>query len=189
MDIRKIPTDDLLKLEDNRLLLPIIVDGQGENRIEVVTQKVKAGYLTGYADPEYIESLEHVSLPFLKNGKYRAFPISGDSMPPHKEGSLIVGRYLESLDEITEGKTYVLLTGNGGVVYKRVKKLGESSFMLYSDNDFYKPYPINSEEIIEIWAYAASIGTTEFEPDDFSPESIREMFLVLKREIEGLKNS
>lgn len=187
VDIRKIPTDDLLKLEGNRLVLPIMVDGQGENRIEVVTQKVKAGYLTGYADPEYIEALEHVSLPFLKNGKYRAFPITGDSMPPHKDGSLIVGRYLESLDEITEGKTYVLLTGNEGVVYKRVKKVGESSYMLHSDNDFYKPYPINSEEIIEIWAYAASIGTTEFEPDDLSPESIKELFLVLKREIEGLK--
>lgn len=189
VDIRKIPSENLLELENNRMLLPIKIDDGGENLIEVVSQKVKAGYLNGYADPEYIEALDHVSLPFLKNGKYRAFPVSGDSMPPHRDGSLIVGRYLESLGEIAEGKTHVLLTRNEGVVYKRVKKLGEGSYMLYSDNDFYKPYPINSEEIIEIWAYAASIGTTEFEPDDFSPESIKEMFLVLKREIEGLKNS
>lgn len=187
VDIRKLPSENLLELENNRMLLPIKVDGGGESLIEVVTQKVKAGYLNGYADPEYIEGLEHVSLPFLKNGKFRAFPVSGDSMPPHRDGSLIVGRYLESLGEIAEGKTHVLLTRNEGVVYKRVKRNGEGSYMLYSDNDFYKPYPIDSEEIIEIWAYAASIGTKEFEPDDFSPESIKEMFLELKREISEIK--
>jgi hypothetical protein len=42
--------------------------------------------MTGYADPEFI-GLQRISLPFLKNGKYRAFPVT-DSMPPHKEGSL-----------------------------------------------------------------------------------------------------
>jgi transcriptional regulator with XRE-family HTH domain len=58
VDIRKIEVSDLLKLENNRLILPIQVDQMGENRIEVVTQKVKAGYLNGYADPEYIEQLQ-----------------------------------------------------------------------------------------------------------------------------------
>jgi len=186
VDIRKVPTENLLALENNRMLLPIKVDGGGESYIEVVTQKVKAGYISGYADPEYIEGLEHVSLPFLKNGKYRAFPVEGDSMPPHKDGSLIVGRYLESLNEIAEGRTHVMVTRDD-VIYKRVKRNGEGSYMLYSDNDFYKPYPINSEDIIEVWAYAASISTKEFEPDDFSPENIKEMFLELKREIAEIK--
>ncbi|WP_306565158.1 XRE family transcriptional regulator [Flavobacterium lindanitolerans] len=189
VDIRKIPTDDLLKLEDNRLVLPIMVDSQGENRIEVVTQKVKAGYLAGYADPEYIESLGHVSLPFLRNGKFRAFPISGDSMPPHKDGSLIVGRYLESLDEIADGSTHVLLTKDDGVVYKRVRRSGEGRYLLSSDNDFYAPYEIKSDNIIEVWAYAASISTREFEPDDLSPQTIREMFGQLRNEIIELKKN
>ncbi|WP_277014265.1 XRE family transcriptional regulator [Flavobacterium lindanitolerans] len=189
VDVRKIPTDNLLKLEDNRLVLPITVDGKGENQIEVVTQKVKAGYLMGYSDPEYIERLEHVSLPFLVNGKFRAFPVDGDSMPPHRDGALIVGRYLENLSEIADGKTYVLLTENDGVVYKRMRRSGEGRYLLSSDNDFYAPYEIDAGSILEVWAYAASIATHELEPDDLSPQSIREMFLVLKREIEGLKNS
>ncbi|MGJ1501383.1 XRE family transcriptional regulator [Sphingobacterium multivorum] len=183
VDVRKIPTGDLLKLENNRMLLPIKVDGEGENYIEVVTQKVKAGYLDGYADPEYIEGLEHISLPFLRNGKYRAFPISGDSMPPHRDGSLIVGRYLENLSEVSDGKTYVLLTKNDGVVYKRIKRSGEGGFVLSSDNDFYAPYELIAEDIIEVWAYAASISTHEFEPDDLSPQTIREMFEQIRNEI------
>jgi hypothetical protein len=60
--------------------------------------------LTGYADPEFIESLQRISLPFLKNGKYRAFPVTGDSMPPHKEGSFVVGEYLERTSDIVDGK-------------------------------------------------------------------------------------
>jgi transcriptional regulator with XRE-family HTH domain len=183
VDIRKIPTDDLLKLEDNRLVLPIMVDSKGENRIEVVTQKVRAGYLTGYADPEFIEALEHVSLPFLRNGKFRAFPINGDSMPPHPDGSLVVGRYLENLSDISNGKTYVLLTKDDGVVYKRVRRSGDGRYLLSSDNDFYAPYEIKAENIIEVWAYAASISTHEFEPDDLSPQTIKEMFLELKKGI------
>lgn len=183
VDVRKIPTGDLLKLENNRILLPIKVDGEGENYIEVVTQKVKAGYLDGYADPEYIEGLEHISLPFLRNGKYRAFPISGDSMPPHRDGSLVVGRYLENLSEVSDGKTYVLLTKNDGVVYKRIKRSGEGRFVLSSDNDFYAPYELTAEDIIEVWAYAASISTHEFEPDDLSPQTIREMFEQIRNEI------
>jgi hypothetical protein len=39
VDVRKIEVGDLLKLENNRLILPIQVDQMGENRIEVVTQK------------------------------------------------------------------------------------------------------------------------------------------------------
>jgi hypothetical protein len=39
VDIRKVEVSDLLKLENNRLILPIQVDQMGENRIEVVTQK------------------------------------------------------------------------------------------------------------------------------------------------------
>lgn len=187
LDVRKIPTGDLLKLENNRMLLPIKVDGGGENYIEVVTQKVKAGYLDGYADPEYIEGLEHISLPFLRHGKFRAFPISGDSMPPHKDGSLIVGRYLESLDEIADGSTHVLLTKDDGVVYKRVRRSGEGRYLLSSDNDFYAPYEIKADNIIEVWAYAACISTREFEPDDLSPQTIREMFGQLRNEIIGLK--
>jgi hypothetical protein len=39
VDVRKVEVGDLLKLENNRLILPIQVDQMGENRIEVVTQK------------------------------------------------------------------------------------------------------------------------------------------------------
>lgn len=187
VDLRKIDMDGMLKLEDNRILLPITIDTGGENTIEIIPQKAKAGYLNGYSDPEFIEGLQQISLPFLKNGKFRAFPVSGDSMPPHRDGSFIIGKYVESLGEVRDGRTYILLTKNEGIVYKRLNKNGKNSLVLTSDNTFYEPYLVKASDILEVWEYACSIATNEFEPDSLEPQSIRDMFNSLKNEIKALK--
>lgn len=188
VDLRKIDMDGLLKLEDNRILLPITIDTGGENTIEIIPQKAKAGYLNGYSDPEFIEGLQQISLPFLKNGKFRAFPVSGDSMPPHSDGSFIIGKYVESLGEVRDGRTYILLTKNEGIVYKRLNKNGKNSLVLSSDNSFYEPYSVRASDVLEIWEYACSIATNEFEPDSLEPQSIRDMFNSLRNEIKALKH-
>ena len=186
VDLRKIPMDDLLKLDDNRILLPITVDKQGENFIEIIPHKAKAGYTSGYADPEFIENLQQISLPFLRSGKFRAFPVEGDSMPPHKEGSFIVGKYVEKLGDVMDGKTYILLTKSDGIVYKRLNKNGRN-LTLQSDNRVYRPYEVKASEILEIWEYACSIATKEFLPDDLGTENVKDMFRELRKEILDLK--
>jgi transcriptional regulator with XRE-family HTH domain len=190
VDVRKIPMDDLLKLEDNRILLPITVDAAGDNYnfIEIVPQKARAGYLTGYSDPEFIENLQHISLPWLRNGKFRAFPVEGDSMPPHKSGFFIVGRYIEKLGDVMDGKTYILLTKNEGIVYKRLNKNGKNALVLHSDNAYYKSYEVKASEILEIWEFACSLATEEFRPDDLSPESLKEVLMDLRREVREVKD-
>ncbi len=187
VDVRKIPMDDLLKLEDNRLVLPITVDKDGENFIEVVTQKVKAGYLNGYADPEYIESLQQISLPFLGSGKYRGFPVEGDSMPPHEDGSIIIGRYIEKLGEVMDGRTYILITKSEGMVYKRLNKNKKNALVLESDNSFYPAYEVRASDILEIWEYTCSIGRNDKKQELSTTDSVRDMFLELKRDINDLK--
>ena len=187
VDLRKIDMDGVIRLEDNRILLPITVDNTGENTIEIIPHKARAGYLSGYSDPEFIEGLQHIALPFLKNGKFRAFPVSGDSMPPHKDGSFVIGRYVESLGEVRDGRTYILLTKNEGIVYKRLNKNGQNSLMLISDNTFYEPYKVKASDVLEIWEYACSIATKEFEPDDMSPQSIRELLVGIREEVQALK--
>jgi transcriptional regulator with XRE-family HTH domain len=187
VDVRKIDTEDLLKLENNRLVLPIMVDREGENFIEVVTQKVKAGYLNGYADPEYIESLQQISLPFLGPGKHRGFPVEGDSMPPHENGSIIVGRYIERLGEVQDGRTYILITKNEGMVYKRLNKNKKNALVLASDNTFYPNYEVKMSEIIEIWEYQCNIGRSDKKQALSETESLKELILEVKREVLDIK--
>jgi hypothetical protein len=60
--------------------------------------------LNGYADPEYIESLQQISLPFLGLGKHEGFLAEGHFMPPHADGCIMVGRYVEKLGDVNDGK-------------------------------------------------------------------------------------
>ncbi|MEM0543132.1 LexA family transcriptional regulator [Flavobacterium sp. j3] len=188
-DIRRVPYENLLQLEENRILLPITVDSNGENKIEIVASKAKAGYLTGYGDPEFIENLQRISLSFLSNGKYRAFPIEGDSMPPHNDKSFIVGKYIEKLADIKEGKTYVVLSKNDGIVYKRIyrKPKRETIFIFHSDNVAYEPYEVKASDILEIWEHVCSFCTQEYQPDDLGVTNVTAMFQQLRMEIGALK--
>ena len=187
VDVRKYTLEKMMKLPDNRIILPITVDEKGENKIEIIPEKAQMGYLQGYSDPEYIEKLQTISLPFLRNGKFRAFPASGDSMPPFKNGTFIVGKYVESTNDLKSKKTYIFITQNEGVVYKRFEKKTSKNITVSSDNPLYKPYDIKLSELVEIWEYSCSINTAEFEMENLDMMTVKEMFLSLKKEIDLIK--
>lgn len=186
VDIRKYPLEDVLKLPDNRIVLPVVVDQLGNNSIEIVPQKASMGYLSGYSDPEYIEGLQRITLPFLTNGKYRAFPAQGDSMPPFKDGSYIIGKYVENIDDLKPNKSYVFVTLNDGISYKRFTSRNKKSITVAADNSFYKPYDIPLREVVEVWQYASGIFPEDFEPDNFENYNLKHMFLEIRRDIQEL---
>jgi transcriptional regulator with XRE-family HTH domain len=188
VDIRKYPLEDILLLPDNRIVLPVVIDREGNNYIEIVTQKASMGYLSGYSDPEYIESLQQISLPFLTNGKYRAFPALGDSMPPFKDGSYIIGKYVENIEDLKPNKSYIFVTLNDGISYKRFKQRKKRAVTVAADNSFYKPYDISLGEIVEIWQYASGIFPEDFEPDHYENYNLQDMFLEIRKEIKNLND-
>jgi transcriptional regulator with XRE-family HTH domain len=186
VDLRKIDMEGILKLEGNRILLPIAVDKTGDNIIEIIPQKARAGYLAGYSDPEFIEALQHISLPFLRNGKFRAFPIEGNSMPPFREGSFIVGEYVEDAIMLKEGQTYIMLTKNDGIVYKRVYRKGRK-FMFHSDNAEFEPYEVKTSDILEAWKFACGFTLKEYEPDNIPQDTVKNLLIELKKEVGQIK--
>lgn len=186
VDIRKYPLENVLKLPDNRIVLPVVVDELGNNSIEIVPQKASMGYLSGYSDPEYIENLQRITLPFLTGGKYRAFPAQGDSMPPFKDGSYIIGKYVENIDELKPNKSYVFVTLNDGISYKRFTSRNKKSITVAADNSFYKPYDIPLGEVVEVWQYASGLFPEDFEPDRLENYNLKEMFLEIRKDIQGL---
>ncbi len=187
VDLRKYKLQEMLNLPDNRILLPIKTDSVGENKIEIIPYKASMGYLTGYADPEYIESLQTMSLPFLHNGKYRAFPAEGDSMPPYQDGTYVVGKYIESIVDIKVGKTHVLVT-RSGFTFKRIESINTDSITVRSDNEFYDSYDILFADVWEIWQYAGSFSPKEQEIIDFANQDVKSMLIKMMQEIRELKN-
>ncbi len=175
-----------IEVGTQRVLFPISVDETENDLIEVVGVKASAGYTDGYGDPEYIEELPTMKLPFMPQGKFRAFPIKGDSMPPLREGAFVVGKFLESPKQIIDGNTYILVTFNDGIVYKRVYKNG-MELELHSDNDFYKPYTVWMKDVVEVWEFTCSISTKEFERETIENKVILQAIKELKEDVSRLK--
>ena len=130
------------------------------NVIHFVPVKAAAGYLSSYADSEFIDELNTFTLPMLSGGNYRAFEIIGDSMLPTPSGSIIVGEKTESADDIKNNNAYIVVSRSEGIVYKRVVKNAKSKnkLTLVSDNPSYQPYQINAEDVAELWAAQVVIG-------------------------------
>ncbi|MDX2173445.1 MAG: LexA family transcriptional regulator [Bacteroidota bacterium] len=186
-DLQKTNLDGLMKVGKNRILFPILIDSEGNDMVELIPIKAQAGYLKGYSDPEYIERLPKMKLPFLPTGKHRAFPIKGDSMPPIREGSFVIGKYLERLEDMKIGKTYVVVTKDDGLSYKRIMNATKKELELHSDNKVYKPYKVKTEDVLELWEYTCCLNMNEYNDDDLNLGSIMNMLRSLKVEIEQIK--
>ncbi len=165
---KQLETNDLLSLPNYisspTIILPIQVDTFGNNVIEVVPHNAQAGYSGMYGDAGFVESLDHITLPFLKtSGKCRAFPISGDSMPPYGDGSYVVAEYIDDRSKVTQGARYIVLSRDEGIVFKRIfmNNDNEDILMLHSDNPTYDPYAIAWSEVSEIWEFKAAISMSE----------------------------
>ncbi|PZP41150.1 MAG: XRE family transcriptional regulator, partial [Pseudopedobacter saltans] len=122
--------------------------------ISFVPVKAAAGYLAGYGDPEFVEELNSFTLPMLAPGDYRAFEITGDSMLPTPSGSIVVGERVENIDDVKNHNPYIVVSKNGGIVFKRIQRNNrvKDAVMLVSDNTLFEPYPIGLKEIVELWS-------------------------------------
>jgi transcriptional regulator with XRE-family HTH domain len=171
---------ELFKLTLDELLLKDLAESKGNylakrraqklaagtNEIQFVPVKAAAGYLAGYADPEFIDELNTFTLPMLAPGQYRAFEIVGDSMLPTQSGSIIVGEKVEDINDVKNSFTYIVVSRNEGIVYKRVMKNNrtKNKYTLVSDNPTYQPYQVNGEDIIEVWKAMMIIGKANAQP-------------------------
>ena len=190
VDLRKSKDLSFIDIGNKRVLFPISVNEYNEELIEIVPIEASAGYLKGYADPEYIEDLQKFNLPFLPTGTHRAFPIKGDSMLPVKDGSFIIGKFVQDIRDIKDGRTYVVLTKEDGLVYKRIynRIKDRKSLLLYSDNKKYAPYEVKMQDVLEIWEIRCCINTQEYDKDELKFSNIVNLFQELKVELKSIQN-
>ncbi|MFC2087634.1 helix-turn-helix transcriptional regulator, partial [Bacteroidota bacterium] len=175
-------------------ILPVTVDKESQNELStIVPVKAAAGYLNGYGDIDYIESLPKFEMPFpeLRGERtYRLFQVKGDSMLPVSPGAYIICEYVQDWNNIKNEECYVLITKDEGIVYKRViNNLKDGELILKSDNPEYTPYAVKSYQIIEVWK---ARGFTSFTLPDNEGQQVNishltEIVLQLKNEIDELK--
>ncbi|WP_321286237.1 helix-turn-helix domain-containing protein [uncultured Sunxiuqinia sp.] len=158
----------------NLRVLAISVDKSNNENVEYVPIKAKAGYMAGYNDPEFIAALPKYSIPNLPNqGTFRIFPSTGDSMLPVPEGSDIIAQYVADWSTLkTDTPCIVILKGQQDFVFKMVSVNSDGNILFKSLNPEYKPYTVESGNIMEIWQFYA-YTSREF------PEARPEMETIL----------
>ncbi len=124
----------------------------GRQNITLVPDRALAGYATALDTPQYIADFPRFSLPNME-GNLLAFEISGNSMEPTiTNGDTVVCEALERGEPIRDNQIYVIVTDV--VVAKRVQQVKEGQqlrgFNLLSDNVFFKPYTVSTEEVRQI---------------------------------------
>lgn len=132
--------------------------------VPLVTQYAYAGYLCGYADEEYIETLPTV--PFIvdkeAHGNYVSFEVKGDSMDDgtddaYKEGDRLLCReilpqyWIQSTLHIR--KWDFVIVHEEGILMKRIihHDLQNHTITIHSLNSFYPDRVIDLREVRQIF--------------------------------------
>ena len=182
--------DDIFLKGGNLRILASTVDSSNEENIELVSEKARAGYTNGFADPEYISELPVFRLPFLSaNRKYRTFQLNGDSMFPIPDKAFVTGEYVVDWNSIVTGEACVVLTLDDGIVFKVVENRirEEGMLTLYSLNPLYDPFDVKVTNIKEVWRFVHFISQELPEPVLPENELVRTV-AGLKQDMERIKN-
>ncbi|MEI6677418.1 MAG: helix-turn-helix domain-containing protein [Mariniphaga sp.] len=198
IDLSKLRESELRQLESgfdvfvkgSKLrVLTTTVDSANNENIELVPEKAKAGYMRGFADPEFVRELPVFQLPFLSpERKYRTFQISGDSMLPIPDGAWVTGEFVQDWNTLKSGEACIVLTLDEGIVFKmienRIRK--EGKIELTSLNQLYRPYELAVVEIREIWRFVHYISE-ELPLGEVSPANLAYTLNQLKQDVALIK--
>jgi transcriptional regulator with XRE-family HTH domain len=167
----------------------ITVDSGGNDNIVYVPVKARAGYLSGYGDAEFIETLPTFRLPGLSNATYRMFEVDGPSMAPNVlHGDRIIGEWIDALDKIRDNRVYVIVHSSGVAVKRVVNRLKErGKLYLKSDTVAHRhEFPtveIDPEDVKEVW-----YGRMKISSDFSEPAEVYHRLADLEMDVMEMKN-
>ena len=154
----------LSMVRDNTIF--VTVDPRGNDIPVYVPIEAQAGYVENRSE-RFLEKLPPVSIPpqiFRAEDEIRVFEVKGDSMEPtFFERDIVFAARRTNPSTIRNGRVYVIVTKDNGVMLKRVERDLDGTVTLHSDNRFYESFTINPSDIIELW-YVRRRWTAQLPP-------------------------
>ncbi|MEI8278678.1 MAG: LexA family transcriptional regulator [Bacteroidota bacterium] len=155
---------------NSRMPQVVTVDRKGNDNIIYVPVKARAGYLSGYGDPEFMETLPTFRLPGLNNSTFRMFEVDGPSMAPNiLHSDRVIGEWVESLDKIRDNRVHIVVHKSGVAVKRVLNRIKErGKIYLKSDTIAHRlEFPvveIDPEDVMEIWYGRLKLSADFSEP-------------------------
>lgn len=142
---------------------PRDIADDGYMNVPLIPVRGKAGYLTGYGDMKFIESLPRIPVVVDKEyrGKYRCFEVDGDSMDDNTRDAIcdrdiVLGREIKR--ELWKCKLHIkewefVIVHTEGITIKRIVEhdIETGQIKCHSFNPFYEDFDLNLEDVIELY--------------------------------------
>jgi len=182
--------NDVYMTGSNIRILAITVNSDNKENVEYVPIKAKAGYRSGYSDPQYLAKLPRYNLPNLpKSGTFRMFPTVGDSMLPIPEKSDIITEYVQDWKDLKPGTLcIVILKAEQDFVFKQVTIHDDGSILLQSINTLYEPYLVEAQDVLEIWKYH-SFHSKILPAGGSTQDQIMKVLLSVQQQVNQIKQA
>lgn len=153
-DSIKIKKDEIGKIIDSSVML-----------VPLVNQYAHAGYMSGYADDEYVETLPKIPWIVDKEykGRYISFEVKGDSMDDglkhsYEQGDILLCReinpdYWKCKLHIHQWDAFVIVHKTEGIVVKQIidHDVEKGIITVHSFNPIYEDYKIDLREVAQIF--------------------------------------
>lgn len=141
--------------------------------VPLVGIKAQAGYVKGFEQVDYIDTLEQYSLlPGVNpiGAVWRYFEVDGESMEPtFSSGDLVLATMVphEDWDDIKNFCVYVILT-NDQLLIKRLYKKSATEWVLLSDNEDVAPQKLLPiESVRQLWQFRRQVRSKVPQPKEF----------------------
>ena len=110
-------------------------------------------------------------------------------MLPTASGSVIVGEKVDNLDDVKNNQTYIVISRNEGIVYKRLMKnpKAKAKLTLISDNPSYQPYVVNAADVLELWKASLVIAKANTQ-QRWDVNQLANLVNNLQEQVSTLKN-
>ena len=140
-----------------------VVENLNYMNVPVIHIKARCGYLAGYGDAEYIDSLPTMPVIVDKtyHGKYMIFEAEGDSMDDGTRSSICDGDKLlcrEVRRDLWLPKLhindwyFVIVHRTDGIAIKQITNQDEyGNITCHSLNDMFNDYIVNLDDVLEIY--------------------------------------
>jgi hypothetical protein len=102
----------------------------------------------------------------------------------------VTGEFLHNWRDIKNGKAYIILTSNDGIVFKVVENNIEKNgrLVLFSLNALYEPYEVHISDVKEVWKFIHYISDELPEPVLPEKQLLRTV-AAMKQDLYQLKKS